>query len=476
MPPGRDSSSNWGRRMLNFQGPRSRLCDGLTRREALKIGGIGAFGASLGLPPLAYGQSQPTGRAKSCIFLFLFGGPDQHSTWDPKPDAPAEVRGPFAPIATNVSGIMISELMPKTAQVADKLCILRAVSTGDNAHSSSGYYMLTGRPHQPMNFENAKPGAPNDSPSMGAIFGAIAKEPGGLPRSVTLPHRIVNTDGSVWPGQDGGYLGRAADPWLLHAKPGDGGLAIDEITLPASLGAERVVARRDLLERLTRGLDAFGRNPIGLALDAQSRQALDLFQSPKARAAFHLDEEPAAVRDRYGRTPFGQSTLLARRLTGAGVRLVQVNWYRGKDEPDTNPVWDTHADEPNRLKNVLVPPADAAISALIEDLDRSGRLDDTLVVIASEFGRSPRLEANAGRGHWGSVFSVAMAGGGIKGGIVHGASDRFAAMPKDGKVRPEDLLATVFHCLGYEPGHEYRDPLDRPFPISRGEVIQGILA
>ena len=462
--------------MLNFQGSGARACDGLTRREALKIGGLGAFGASFGLPALASGATGSTGRAKSCIFLFLFGGPAQHSTWDPKPDAPAEVRGPFGPIATKAPGILLSELMPKTAQVADKLCVLRAVSTGDNAHSSSGYYMLTGRPHQPMNFENANPGAPNDAPSLGAIFGAVARSPSGLPRSVTLPHRIVNTDGSVWPGQDAGYLGRAADPWLLHAKPSAEGLSVDEITLPASLAPERVVERMDLLERLARGLDSFDHDPIARALDVQARQAIDLFRSPKARAAFRLDQEPDAVRDRYGRTPFGQSTLLARRLTGAGVRLVQVNWYRGKDEPEMNPVWDTHVDEPNRLKNVLVPPADAAISALIEDLDRSGRLDETLVVVASEFGRSPRLEANAGRGHWGSVFSVAMAGGGIKGGIVHGTSDRFAAQPKDGKVRPEDLMATIFHCLGYEPGFEYRDPLNRPFPISRGEVIRGILA
>lgn len=461
--------------MLNFQGPGSRVCDGLTRREILKIGGLGAFGASIGLPS-ARASTTATGRAKSCIVLFLFGGPAQHSTWDPKPNAPAEVRGPFAPIATKAPGITISELMPQTANVADKLCILRAVSTGDNAHSSSGYYMLTGRPHQPTNFENAKPGAPNDAPVLGALYGKVAGGSTAGPRAVTLPHRIVNTDGSVWPGQDAGYLGRAADPWLLNAKPSPEGLSIDEITLPVALSPERLIERRELLDRLGRSLDHIDREPVARAMNSQAKQALDLFRSPQARAAFRLDEESAPIRDRYGRTPFGQSVLLARRLTGAGVKLVQVNWYRGKDEPDMNPVWDTHVDEPNRLKNVLVPPADAAISALIEDLHQTGRLDETLVVIASEFGRSPRLEGNAGRGHWGSVFSVAMAGGGIRGGIVYGASDRFAAQPKDGKVGPEDLLATIFHCLGFEPSTEYRDPLDRPFPISRGEVIRGILA
>lgn len=466
--------------MLSFRGPAARLCEGPSRRDVLRIGGLGLFGSLLPLPSAEAAIPRPDapslGRAKSCIVLFLMGGPDQHSTWDPKPDAPAEVRGPFAPIATNVPGIAFGELMPKLARQADKLCVLRAVSTGDNAHSSSGYYMLTGRPHQPMNFENANPGAPNDAPSLGALISRISRPTDGLPHAITLPQRIFNTDGSIWPGQDAGYLGRSADPWLLNAKPAAEGLAIEEIALASGLSPERVIGRRDLLDRLGATLETLERAPVARALDVRGRQALDLLQSPKARRAFRLDEEPTPVRDRYGRTPFGQSVLLARRLSEAGARLIQVNWYRGKDEPDMNPVWDTHVDEPNRLKNVLVPPADAAISALIQDLATSGRLDETLVVVLSEFGRSPRLEGNAGRGHWGSVFSVALAGGGIRGGMVYGASDRFAAQPKDGKVRPEDLLATIFHCLGYPPDLEYRDPLDRPFPLAHGEVLRPILA
>ena len=462
--------------MLTFRGPGAKLCDGLTRRDVLRIGGLGAFGATLGLPLESAASATTTGRAKSCIVLFLVGGPAQHSTWDPKPDAPAEVRGPFAPIATNVAGLSLSELLPRTAKVADKLCVLRAVSTGDNAHSSSGYYMLTGRPHQPMNFENANPGAPNDAPGLGAVLGRLIPSMGGLPRSVTLPHRVWNTDGSVWPGQDAGYLGRAVDPWLLHAQPAADGLLVDEIALSSGLTPERIVGRRDLLDRLSRTLDGIERDPAAKALSVQSRQALALLQSREGRAAFRLEEEPAASRDLYGRNPFGQSVLLARRLTEAGVRLVQVNWYRGKDEPSDNPVWDSHKDEPNRLKNVLVPPADAAIAGLIGDLDRTGRLDETLVVVLSEFGRSPRLDGAGGRGHWGSVFSVALAGGGIRGGMAYGASDKFAAQPREGRVRPEDLLATIFHCLGFAPGHEYRDPVGRPFPISRGEVIRAILA
>lgn len=468
--------------MLNFTGPGVRLCDGITRRQILKMGGLGAFGTTLGLSDLI---GQPAiastlgggsfGRAKSCIVLFLMGGPDQHSTWDPKPDAPAEVRGPFGTIATNVPEMRVGELMPMTAQVADKLCILRAVSTGDNAHSSSGYYMLTGHPHTPMNFENANPGAPNDSPVFGSLLGKLRPSVDGLPSAITIPHRIANTDGSVWPGQDAGFLGRSSDPWLLNVRPTPQGSKVDEISLPAELSPERLNGRRDLLDLMQRGLDLFDRDATAHAMDVQGRQALDMLRSPQARRAFMIGDEPEAVRERYGKSPFGENVLMARRMVEAGVRLVQVNWYRGIDEPPTNPCWDSHADEPNRLKNVLVPPMDRAFSALIDDLSHRGLLDETLVVCMSEFGRSPRLEANAGRGHWGSVFSVAMAGGGIKGGIVHGASDRFAAQPKDQKVRPEDLLATIFHCLGFSPESEYRDPLNRPHPISRGEVIHAIM-
>src|SRR3982751_2570665 len=212
--------------MLTIRAAGARFCAGLTRRDVLHAGGLGLLGLSLPEVIRAAEATGKHGKAKSCILLFLMGGPPQHSTWDPKPDAPAEVRGQFGPIATNVPGMSICELLPRTARVADKLCVLRAVSTGDNAHSSSGYYMLTGRPHQPMNFENANPGAPNDAPGRGARAGRAAPARGGLPPSVTLPHRIFNTDGSVWPGQDAGFLGRSHDPWLLNARLTPGGYRI----------------------------------------------------------------------------------------------------------------------------------------------------------------------------------------------------------------------------------------------------------
>ncbi len=471
--------------MLRILGPGVRLCDGWNRREVLRVGGLGVLGSGLNLAALARGsvEAQTTsapglasfGRAKSCIVLFLMGGPPQQSTWDPKPDAPAEVRGQFGPIATTVPGFSISELMPLTARVADKVCVLRAVSTGDNAHSSSGYYMLTGRPHQPMNFENANPGAPNDAPSLGALVGRLGLTREALPRSVTLPHRIFNTDGSVWPGQDAGFLGRSADPWLLNARLTAEGYRVGEVDLPAYLDPEHLGRRRDLLDGIGRGIDALNQDPTARLFDEQTGRAFDLLGSPIGRRAFQLDREPEIARERYGKAPFGQGVLLARRLVEAGVRLVQVNWYRGVDEPPANPCWDSHTNETARLKDVLVPPMDRAYSALVEDLHQRGLLDETLVVCMAEFGRSPRLDAAGGRNHWGSVFSVALAGGGVRGGQVHGSSDRIGAYPRDRRVRPEDLLATIFHCLGHRPETEYADRLGRPHPISRGEVLHEIL-
>jgi hypothetical protein len=440
---------------------------------------LGLLGAGLSLPQLARGAGVAGegsfGRARSCIVLFLMGGPPQHSTWDPKPDAPAEVRGDFGPIATKVPGLSLSDLMPLTAQQADKICVLRAVSTGDNAHSSSGYYMLTGRPHSPQNVENANPGPPNDSPSLGALVGRIESARGGLPSTVTLPHRIFNTDGSVWPGQDAGFLGRGADPWLLNAKQTPGGYHVQEIDLPVDLDPARVGRRMELIDGFRRKIDNLDRDPAAKLLDEQNRKAFDLLSSSRARRAFKIEDEPEMTRDRYGATPFGQGVLLARRLVEVGVRLVQVNWYRGADEPPDNPCWDSHTEESSRLKTVLVPPMDRAYSALLEDLARRGLLEETLVVCMAEFGRSPRLDSRGGRNHWGSVFSVALAGGGIKGGQVFGASDKIGAQPREGRVRPEDLAATIFHCLGHQPGDEYQDRLGRPHPISRGEVLRAIL-
>lgn len=457
-----------------------RLCDRVSRREVLRIGGLGAAGVTLAdlLRSPATGEAVPTsGKAKSCIVLFLMGGPPQHSTWDPKPEAPEEVRGEFKPIATSVPGMQIGELLPKTAKLGEHLCLLRAMRTGDNAHSSSGYYMFTGVPHQPMNRENANPGAPNNWPNYASIVRQLMPGTSSLPAAVRLPHHIWNTDGSVWPGQAAGFLGSANDPWLFRCEPASESFKIPEFSLPEQLSFDRFAQRRELLEQVDRHVaDARLRSDALGQYDGATEQAFDLLTAPKARAAFRLADEPKAVRDRYGHSQFGQSVLLSRRLVEAGVRLVQVNWFRSPDEPSDAPCWDSHAREAKRLKTVLVPPFDQAYSALLTELIQRNMLDETLVVCLSEFGRSPKIAANGGRGHWGNVFSISLAGGGIRGGTIYGSSDSIGGEPKSNVVMPSDLLATIFHCLGLSPASELHDPLGRPFPIARGRVLHEILA
>jgi hypothetical protein len=403
------------------------------------------------------------------------GGTPQHSTWDPKPDAPTEVRGEIGPLATHIPGMQLGELMPRLAARADKLCVLRAVSTGDNAHSSSGYYMLTGRPHAPMNRENANPGFPNDWPNVGAIAGSLLSSTSHLPTTVRLPCHIFNTDGSVWPGQDAGFLGRRVDPWLFRCTPASPDYKIPEFSLPLEMTDARLGDRRRLLANLNAAFTRLERTGVLENYDGQTRRAYELLSSQPARAAFDLSQEPEAVRERYGRTQFGQSVLLARRLVEAGVRLVQVNWYRGPEEPAEAPCWDSHAQETQRLKTVLIPPLDSAFSALLDDLSERGILEDTLVLCLSEFGRTPKFNTRGGRDHWGQVFSVALSGGGVRGGTVYGASDRLGAYPKDGLVKPEDITATLFHCLGLLPSQEVFDRQGRPLAISSGQVLHPIL-
>jgi hypothetical protein len=463
--------------MLSLFDRGPRLCDGLTRREWLRVGGLGAFGLSLptllGERAVAAATAKNGSKAKACILLFHLGGPPQHETWEPKPDAPREIRGDLKPIASNVPGIQVGELMPRTAQHLDKICVLRAMATDDNAHSSSGYWMLTGVPHQPTNSENAKPGAPNDWPCLASLVQRL--RPGdGLPSTVRLPEHIWNTGGIVWPGQDAGFLGRTADPWLIHCDPNAADFHVPGLALPAEVPAMRLDGRLSLLEQVNRRLDAAERGGMATRYDVQSQQAFDLLRAGKARRAFEIEREPAALRDRYGRNRWGQSLLLARRLVEAGVALVQVNWTRLPGDKDDSPAWDTHNKNADRLKNNLMPPMDLAYSALLEDLATRGLLDETLVVWMGEFGRSPKINGGGGRDHWGHVFSVALAGGGVRGGQVIGSSDRIGGYPRDGRLWPQDLTATVFHALGIRPDTEIHDALGRPIPVSRGRVIRGV--
>jgi Protein of unknown function (DUF1501) len=450
-----------------------RLCDGLSRREWLRIGGLSTLGLSL--PALWQGRARAGAsetKAKACILLFHLGGPPQHETWDPKPDSPAEIRGPFKPISTPVPGLQVGELMPRTAEHASKICVLRAVSTNDSAHSSSGYWMLTGVPHAPTNTENSKPGAPNDWPCMAAMVQKLRQGRSGLPAAITLPEHIWNTGMISWPGQDAGFLGRSADPWLIHCDPNHPDFRIPGLALPTDVSPSRLESRLSLLERVNQHLDAVDRSGAVARFDHRGRQAFDLLRAGKARQAFDLDREPPRLRDRYGRNRWGQSVLLARRLVEAGVSLVQVNWTRMAADTADSPAWDTHARNADRLKTSLMPVMDLAYSALLEDLESRGLLESTVVVWAGEFGRTPRINGGGGRDHWGHVFSATLAGGGIRGGQVIGSSDRIGGHPRDGRVLPQDLAATVFHCLGYAPHTEVHDTQGRPFAVSRGEVIR----
>ena len=463
--------------MLQIMDSGVALCDGMTRREWLRVGGIGIGGLTLaGLTSNTVRAAGATGfgQAKSVIVFGLTGGPPQHDTFDPKPNAPVEVRGPFGVIRSKTPGFMVGELMPRTAMLTDKMAVLRAVVTGDNAHSSSGYQMLTGIPHLPLNQESATPKAPNNWPSLGAIIRYLRPGKGQLPSAVTIPEHIWNDGNFPWPGQDGGLLGNKYNPWLIHCDPNDPKFKIGAMDLPGEVPLLRFEERRSLLEQVNRHLDTVQRTSNFEKHDADRMKAFELLGSGAARKAFDLSLEPASVRDRYGRSRFAQSALLSRRLVEAGVSLVQINWTRIADKPNQGG-WDTHAKHNEALKDFLMPMMDRAYSALIEDLDARGLLSETLVVWFGEFGRTPRFNGAGGRDHWGNVFSLAMAGGGIKGGVVHGTSDKNAAYPLDGRVEPRDLIATIFHCLGYSADTEMHDSLGRPLPISRGQAINAIL-
>lgn len=357
----------------------------------------------------------------------------------------------------------------------DKLSVLRAVVTKDQAHSSSGYQMLTGVPHQPLSQENVTSKAPNLSPSHAAMVRRLRPDRDGLPSAITVPYHIANDGEIVWPGQTAGVLGRQFDPWLIPCDPSKPDFQVPDLSLQSDISLGRFESRRALLA----GLDSVRRQVDQLGIAGQfhqhSQQAFDLLAGKAARRAFEINEESDSLRNRYGRNRFGQSLLLARRLVEAGVSLVQVNWTRVEDVKN-NGSWDTHNNHFSDLMNHLMPRMDLACSALFEDLQQRGLLKDTLVVWLGEFGHTPRINGNGGRDHWGNCFSIALGGAGIRGGFVHGESDPHAAFPLSGAVSPADVTATIFHSLGFSPETLLYDQTDRPFPVTRGQVIREILA
>ena len=467
--------------MLSLHDKPNRLCDGISRRELMRIGGLNLLGLSLPMLLKAQAQASPTavkdpmfGRAKNIIFLWMQGGPPQHSTWDPKPDAPLEIRGPFKPISTNVPGVQICELLPRIARIADKLAIVRSMSTDENTHENSGYWVMTG-------YRNPSGIAREIKPTDWPYFGSIVK--------MLKPSTIVPALSTVWipdllrlndnvrpGGQTGGFMGSQWDPDYFVGDPLDKDYRIEGLGLQPEISPLRLNNRFSLLDQVGRHLSHVERSGAIDNYDEIRQAAFGLLTSGKAREAFAVGKEPDKVRERYGKNRWGQCVLLARRLIEAGVRMVHVNWPRDPgDSAVDNPLWDTHTQEADRMQDALCPQFDVGFTALMEDLDQRGLLDETLVVCIGEFGRTPKINVDGGRDHWGHVFSFALAGAGISGGQVYGTSDRTGGYPASNRVQPPDLTATIFHLLGIGHNTTFPDRQGRPLHVTTGEPLYQLL-
>lgn len=441
----------------------------LTRRQCLSVGSLGVLG--LGLPELLAStsskrNSSQQGQAKACILVFAWGGPSQLDTWDPKPDAPAEIRGEFSSINTTVPGLRISEHFPMLAQRAKQYTVIRSMMHDDPAHLSSVHHILTGR-YAP-NVKSDKDGpSRRDTPHIGAVLSKLRPTPRGMPPFVTMPWIVSHpaAPGGVAPGQNAGWLGTAHDPFVVHGNPNTPNFAVRGLMPHASTPAERIENRRTLLHDLNK------QNSLSQSMSDYHARAFDLLTSAKTQRAFQIHREPSVLRERYGRHIHGQSLLLARRLIEAGVRLVCVNWHQ-----DGKAFWDTHGDNFNRLKKDLMPPTDRGFSALLDDLSQRGMLDETLVVWVGEFGRKPQISKNnAGREHWPQCYSAVLAGGGIQGGQIYGSSDKHAAYPAEKPVLPADFTATIYSALGIEPETILKDRENRPITLTEGTAISELL-
>lgn len=449
-----------------------------SRRGVLQLGGGGLL--SVGLPEILAAQAVASpqngdpafGRAKRCIFLFMWGGPSQLDTFDLKPDAPAEVRGDFSPISTATPGLQVCEHFTGLAARTDRVAVIRSLTHTDPAHLSSGHATLTGHLAPVVNSDADAPSA-RDTPFFGSVLSRLRESSGALPGSVMLPWRAYHpaAPGGQAPGQHGGWLSRKYDPFLVQGDPNAESWSIPELTLPDGLDAERLADRRRLLQVVDDQVRSLANSAEAGRMTAYQQQAFDLVASPEAKTAFDVAAEPEEVRERYGRNLHGQCVLLARRLVERGVPIVCVNWHN-----DGKNFWDTHGDNFNRLKNDLIPPADRALSALLDDLTDRGLLDDTLVCWVGEFGRRPQItKENAGREHWPNCYSGLLAGAGVTGGAVWGSSDPHAAYPADRPVSPQDYLATVYYALGVDPELRLPDRFGRPLNFCEGRPLRELL-
>ncbi|WP_406693359.1 DUF1501 domain-containing protein [Singulisphaera sp. Ch08] len=459
-----------------------------TRREWLRIGGLMGLElarratAALGRPVNA-STNPGFGKAKSVIIIYANGGQSQLEMWDPKPDAPLEIRGEFRAIASSIPGVLLGEHLPRLARLADRYTILRSVSHDDLDHGSATYQALTGRAH-PRKSSNPPP-SPTDFPTLGALLKRV--RPAG-----TFPYTAAHLNGPALvpvfegPGQNAGFLGREYEP-LLIGDVTAGASALPNLDLPSDLPSVRLNSRRTLLGSIDDALRRWNDDPTMREMNILYRQAYELLASPKCRQAFDLSAEPVGLRDQYGRDRSGQACLLARRLVEAGVPLVTVFFNqsaRGQDKaPGVTDAygWDTHNDIFESLKTHLLPRFDRSFATLLEDLEERGLLDETLVICMGEFGRAPRVALEAsfagqspGRKHWANVYSVVLAGAGVSRGAVLGQSDRIAGHPVSDRVGPWDLTATILSSLGVDPAAEYTDPLNRPLPRTVGQPITGL--
>lgn len=470
--------------MLSILGSSQRLCDRRSRREFLRVGSVAGLG--LTLPMLLEARSacgadigkvgNSFGRAKHCILLFLTGGPPQLDTFDLKPAAPVEIRGEFQPIATATPGVTISELFPQLARAADKFCILRSLTHNDAVHTSAGYAMLTGVPHPGANAPGGasaiQPSA-TDHPHLGSLLARFRPAAGGMPTSVALPEVIKDAGVNEFPGQGAGLLGKRYEPFRVESDGARQAFRVPDVVLPADITASRLDDRRVLRDRLADLNALIERQKALTEVDGFYEQAFGILSSPATQQAFQLDQEPERLRARYGNHLFGRGCLLARRLIETGVSMATVYWhYEG---PDDSPVWDTHQNNFAHLRTRLAPPTDQAVATLLDDLQARGLLDETLVIVMGEFGRTPKIGREAGRGHWPFAQSILLAGAGIPGGAVYGKTDRLGAYPSEKPVTPADLAATILHLAGVDPTLQLHDALGRPHPVNRGRILRDLI-
>lgn len=472
----------------------------VSRRDMLQAGAIGLMGLSIAdvLALRASQSSTSTARLsppKSVIYIFLSGGLAQHDSFDPKPDAPDMIRGEFSPIRTRIPGVLMCEHLPKLAERIDKWAMVRSLTHPSNDHSLGHHIMLTGRSQAPIGFNPSLP-RPGDFPSIASLAGNLTPQRNGLPSAAVVPFNYIHHTFRIIPGQFAGELGHRHDPWLIQASHNCAGYGacpdcFDHqrrphehvgtpvfqpplLRLPEGLDQSRIESRRgllDLVQGQQRTLDQAG---AVADLDQHRASAMNLLTSSRVRAAFDLGNETAGVLDAYGRNLFGYSCLMARRLVEQGVSMVQVNLGR-------NETWDTHGNAFPHLKNDLLPPMDRCVSALLDDLDARGLLDTTMIVMAGEFGRTPRIShlpahyALPGRDHWGAVQTVFFAGGGVRGGTVVGSSDRTGGYPASSPQTPENMAATIYETLGLPRDLQWRDTSQRPHNLYHADPIAGLV-